>query len=421
MTTAVLALTKNGSGTQILTGANTYSQTTTVNAGVLQIGDGGTTGTLGTGGVTNNATLRFNRSNAISVANAIGGTGALVQAGTGTLTLTNAGNSYTGATTINSGTFEISGGGRLNSGSYAGAISNSGTFLYNSTAAQTLSGALSGTGGLVVANTGALTLSGSSGGFSGPVTVRAGTLQVSSGNGAGTNTITLGDGSTGSSGTTLNAGANFGNAIVVAAGPTGAAAIACRGGHAAPPQRFPCGQPRCLHGRRQRPHDLDRRGRQLERFRQHHRDRRPRHPRHRLREHLVRQHDHQQRGHLPAGQRHHAALGQLGHRQRHAAAQQRQPDHQRALRLRSGARNIVGGNTLTLGAGNATSTFSGVIQNGSGTMTLVKNGTGTFTVTGVNTYTGGTTPVSGNTFEIGGAGSLEFRVPTRATSPTAAS
>ena len=53
--------------------------------------------------------------------------------------------------------------------------------------------------------------------------------------------------------------------------------------------------------------------------------------------------------------------------------------------------NIVGGNTLTVGAGGATANFSGVIQNGSGTMSLIKIGSGTQTLSGsLSTYTGPT-------------------------------
>ena len=70
------ALSQLGTGTTTLTGANTYTGTTTISAGTLQIGAGGTTGALGTGAVTNNATLQFNRSDALTVANAISGTGA---------------------------------------------------------------------------------------------------------------------------------------------------------------------------------------------------------------------------------------------------------------------------------------------------------------------------------------------------------
>ena len=52
-------------GTLTLTGANNYTGATTINAGTLQIGNGGTTGTLGSGNVTiaSGATLEINRSN----------------------------------------------------------------------------------------------------------------------------------------------------------------------------------------------------------------------------------------------------------------------------------------------------------------------------------------------------------------------
>lgn len=47
----------------ILTGNNIYSGTIIISAGTLQAGDGGTTGSLGSGAVSNSAALVFNRSN----------------------------------------------------------------------------------------------------------------------------------------------------------------------------------------------------------------------------------------------------------------------------------------------------------------------------------------------------------------------
>ncbi len=48
------------------------------------------------------------------------------------------------------------------------------------------------------------------------------------------------------------------------------------------------------------------------------------------------------------------------------------------------------GGTLSVGNNDGSSTFDGVIQNGGSAINLTKNGTGTFTLTGSNTYTGGT-------------------------------
>ena len=83
-----VAIAKAGTQTWTLTSNNTYSGITTVSNGALQIGSGGTSGTLGTGAVTDNATLVFNRSDAVSVGNGITGTGTLVQLGAGSVTLT---------------------------------------------------------------------------------------------------------------------------------------------------------------------------------------------------------------------------------------------------------------------------------------------------------------------------------------------
>jgi fibronectin-binding autotransporter adhesin len=97
---------KNGAGTQILSGDNTFSGVTTINAGTIQVGNGGTTGSLGTSSVTNDASLVLNRSNGFTVSGVISGTGSVSQIGTGAVTFTNA-NPYTGGTTVDGGTLQV--------------------------------------------------------------------------------------------------------------------------------------------------------------------------------------------------------------------------------------------------------------------------------------------------------------------------
>ncbi|MFZ2103250.1 MAG: autotransporter-associated beta strand repeat-containing protein [Oricola sp.] len=73
-------LTKAGAGTLTLTGTNANSGGTTISAGTLQIGDGGTSGQL-PGDVVNNSALIFNRSDSMTYAGVISGTGSLTQSG----------------------------------------------------------------------------------------------------------------------------------------------------------------------------------------------------------------------------------------------------------------------------------------------------------------------------------------------------
>ncbi len=116
---------KTTSGTVILTGNNSYTGATQISDGTLQIGDGHASGTLGTANVTlggalpagfagtvGSGTLAFDRSDSVSVANAITGTGDVVQMGTGSTTLTGT-NSYTGNTNVNKGTLVISSAGSI--------------------------------------------------------------------------------------------------------------------------------------------------------------------------------------------------------------------------------------------------------------------------------------------------------------------
>ncbi len=101
------SLVKTGAGRLSLTGSNSYTGSTTLSGGTLQIGAGGTTGSIaGSVVLSNSAGLVFNRSDALTYAGAISGTGSFTKTGAGTLTLSGS-NSYIGTTTVAGGTLVI--------------------------------------------------------------------------------------------------------------------------------------------------------------------------------------------------------------------------------------------------------------------------------------------------------------------------
>ncbi|HCH7431613.1 TPA: autotransporter-associated beta strand repeat-containing protein, partial [Salmonella enterica] len=89
---------KSGDKTLTLSGANSYTGGTTINDGTLVASN---VEALGSGDVTDNATLELNTGGTFD--NAIGGSGNVVKSGADTLTLSGS-NNYTGGTTINDGT-----------------------------------------------------------------------------------------------------------------------------------------------------------------------------------------------------------------------------------------------------------------------------------------------------------------------------
>lgn len=80
-----LGITKEGAGVLTLTGANLHTGPTTINAGTLQIGNGTAVGSLAGTAIVNNATLAYQHSDSLTVANVITGTGTIAQRGSGSL------------------------------------------------------------------------------------------------------------------------------------------------------------------------------------------------------------------------------------------------------------------------------------------------------------------------------------------------
>ena len=218
-------LTKTGAGTLTLAGGNSYSGTTALSGGALQIA---TDSNLGAGSVTLSDATTLEVSGSTTIDNAlvlvgtanvmlsnpttfsgdISGSGNLVKQGSGNLTLSGA-NSYSGTTTVSAGFLLIAGDSNLGSGTLtiensagltitgSGTIDNaivlSGTFgIINTTTGvnATLSGIISGTGRLTKGSTGELTLSGSNT-YSGGTYVSNSTLGITGNNSLGSGQLTL--------------------------------------------------------------------------------------------------------------------------------------------------------------------------------------------------------------------------------------
>jgi autotransporter-associated beta strand protein len=200
-----------GLGTNTLLGANTFGGNITISNGVLALGGSGQLGggASYSGAIADNGTLNYGSAAAQTLSGTVSGTGALIQNGSGQLTLSGS-NTFTGATTVSSGTLSVAntlalqnstlnfnGGsvafngitavtlGGLNGAQNLSLLNQSSVAVTltvgSNNATTTYSGVLSGAGSsLTKAGTGTLTLSGANS-YNGTTTVSGGTLELPAG------------------------------------------------------------------------------------------------------------------------------------------------------------------------------------------------------------------------------------------------
>ncbi|MBB3147592.1 autotransporter-associated beta strand protein [Phyllobacterium trifolii] len=153
---------KTGASTWALTGTGTAVTNWNIQDGTLQVGNGGTSGSvIGNLTTASAGTLAFNRSDTFSFNNLVLGTGTISQIGTGTTIMTADNSAFAGSTTIKAGTLSVNGilggtvnvqtGGRLQGTGQVGTTTSDGTIAPgNSIGTLTIDGNYTGNGGTLV-------------------------------------------------------------------------------------------------------------------------------------------------------------------------------------------------------------------------------------------------------------------------------
>ncbi len=175
------ALFKTGNGQLTLDTSNNFSGGTTINDGVVQVGDGVADNGALTGGVTNNSTLIFATPGTLSSAASISGSGMVIETGPGTLILSGS-QTYTGPTTLNGGALTFSGTPPPSD------IADNGSLTLAPSSLQVYTNGISGPGSLTTSPTGVLILDGTNT-FAGNLTNTSGFLILSNNAAAGLGTV----------------------------------------------------------------------------------------------------------------------------------------------------------------------------------------------------------------------------------------
>jgi len=174
-------LSKDGTGTLIVNTPNSYSGSTTIKNGTLQIGSGAA-GDIGQGNVTNNGALVFEQGDGLThfVDGSISGTGSVTVSATNSTIVLATNNTYSGPTTISAGTLQVGNGAAGSLGSNT-SVTDNGALTLNFTNTTTFGGNVSGTGSFGTVGSGIITLAGTLT-YQGTTEVSNGVIKVTSNN-----------------------------------------------------------------------------------------------------------------------------------------------------------------------------------------------------------------------------------------------
>ncbi len=170
-------LTVSGGGLVTVTNSNSYTGGTNISSGTLKVGNGGNSGSIGSGDIVVNGALIYSRSDSVTTLSTITGSGSVTQQGPGLMTLAGI-NAYTGATNVSGGTLQIGNGDSATLASPSVNLSNSGAIAFNHSTTVNYGGAITGAGSVTKAGSGSLTLTGADT-YSNGTTVSGGTLNLS--------------------------------------------------------------------------------------------------------------------------------------------------------------------------------------------------------------------------------------------------